>query len=445
MVELQAHARQDGSLARLRTDSELRLARRQYCLAPPPAGRLVVHEDIDLSHDDDGDRAACSGPRTVEAPTNTTPPGPVVKRIPFGTVDGRAGRAVHAHQQERHRGQARSPTAASSRRSRRPIAPARWATSCSASIRWTATWPAIRSSARSSAATATASRRAASRSTGRNTSSRPTTARITCTAASRDSTSRCGTRKSCRQRLDRAASRSRYTSADGEEGYPGALIVEVTYTLNDDERAHRRLSRAHRQGHARQPDAAQLLQSRGERATSSAHELTIDADRYTPVDATLIPTGELAPVEGTPFDFRKPTAIGARIDQPNPQLKNGGGYDHNWVLNGTAGSLRRAARVVEPKTGRTLEVATTEPGMQFYTGNFLDGKLKGKGRSYERRSGFCLETQHYPDTPNQPNFPTTLVKAGQEYRRRRSSPSASTGRGGQQMGARSLWSVSRIA
>lgn len=146
------------------------------------------------------------------------------------------------------------------------------------------------------------------------------------------------------------------------------------------------------------------------------HELTIDADRYTPVDATLIPTGEIAPVEGTPFDFRTSTAIGARIDQPHPQLKHGGGYDHNWVLNGTAGNLRTAARVVEPKTGRTLEVTTTEPGMQFYTGNFLDGKLKGKGRAYERRSGFCLETQHYPDTPNQPSFPTTMIKPGQDYK-----------------------------
>src|SRR6185436_16313788 len=116
------------------------------------------------------------------------------------------------------------------------------------------------------------------------------------------------------------------------------------------------------------------------------------------------------------FDFRKSTAIGERIDQANAQLKNGGGYDHNWVLNGASGSVRSVARVVEPKTGRTLEVATTEPGMQFYAGNFLDGKLTGKGgQSYGRRSGFCLETQHYPDTPNHPNFPTTLIKAGQQY------------------------------
>ena len=146
------------------------------------------------------------------------------------------------------------------------------------------------------------------------------------------------------------------------------------------------------------------------------HELTIDADRYTPVDATLIPTGEIAPVEGTPFDFRKSTAIGARIDTPHPQLKNGTGYDHNWVLKRSGDGLQHAARVVEPRSGRTLDVSTTEPGMQFYAGNFLDGKLIGKGgQSYGRRSGFCLETQHFPDSPNQPNFPTTLLKPGQEY------------------------------
>jgi aldose 1-epimerase len=149
------------------------------------------------------------------------------------------------------------------------------------------------------------------------------------------------------------------------------------------------------------------------------HELMINADRYTPVDDTLIPTGELAPVAGTPFDFRKPTAIGMRINNDHPQLKAGKGYDHNWVLNRKGAGLELAARVHEPKTGRTLEITTTEPGIQFYAGNFLDGTLTGKGGTvYKHRTGFCLETQHYPDSPNQPKFPTTTLKPGAEYRTR---------------------------
>jgi len=145
------------------------------------------------------------------------------------------------------------------------------------------------------------------------------------------------------------------------------------------------------------------------------HELTIRADRFTPIDATLIPTGELAPVQGTPFDFRKPTAIGARIDQKHEQLANGKGYDHNWVLNRNGQGLEPAVRVVEPKSGRTLDIATTQPGLQFYSGNFLDG-IKGKeGRAYSPRTGFCLETQHFPDSPNHPAFPSTILLPGQEY------------------------------
>ena len=141
------------------------------------------------------------------------------------------------------------------------------------------------------------------------------------------------------------------------------------------------------------------------------HRLTIDADRFTPVDATLIPTGKLASVTGTPFDFRQATAIGARIDADDRQLENGTGYDHNWVLNRTGPGLVHAARLVDRTSGRTLDVSTTEPGVQFYAGNFLDGTITGKaGRVYKRRYGLCLETQHFPDSPNHPTFPSTILR-----------------------------------
>ena len=147
-----------------------------------------------------------------------------------------------------------------------------------------------------------------------------------------------------------------------------------------------------------------------------SHELMLNASRYTPVDETMIPTGEIAPVEGTPFDFQEPTAIGLRIDADDVQLKNGKGYDHNWILNRTGPGLQRAALVVEPKSGRTLDIATTEPAIQFYSGNFLDGTITGKGgQVYKPRAGFCLETQHYPDSPNHPEFPSTILQPGQIY------------------------------
>ncbi len=209
-----------------------------------------------------------------------------------------------------------------------------------------------------------------------------------------------------------------HTSADGDEGYPGTVQATVTYTLTDANEL--RIDYGARTDKATVINLTQhsYFNLAGSMATDIlSHQLMIAADRYTPVDAGLIPTGELASVEGTPFDFRQMTPIGARINQKDAQLERGNGYDHNFALNRQDSGMVLAARVSEPVTGRTLEVSTTEPGLQFYSGNFLDGTITGKGGvKYGRRAGFCLETQHYPDSPNHATFPSTVLRPGQEYR-----------------------------
>jgi aldose 1-epimerase len=211
-----------------------------------------------------------------------------------------------------------------------------------------------------------------------------------------------------------------HTSPDGDEGYPGTLNARVTYTLTPaNELIVDYLATTDKATPLNLTQHSYFNLAGAGTGDILNHQLTLDADRFTPVDATLIPTGDLTPVEGSPFDFRRPTAIGARINADHQQLKYGNGYDHNWVVNGESGRLRHAARVEESGSGRTLDVSTTEPGVQFYTGNFLDGTLTGKsGRVYKQRYGLCLETQHFPDSPNHPGFPSTILRPGERYQSR---------------------------
>jgi len=211
-----------------------------------------------------------------------------------------------------------------------------------------------------------------------------------------------------------------YTSRDGEEGYPGALTATVTYALTpNDELVVDYRATTDKQTPVNLSQHSYWNLHGGGKGTILDHVLTLDASHYTPVDSTLIPTGAIAPVERTPFDFRTPTAIGARIDAADTQLRYGKGYDHNWVLDRSGPGLSHAARVVDPVTGRAMDIATTEPGLQFYSGNFLDGSIHGKGgEPYVHRGAIVLETQHYPDAPNHAAFPSTILHPGDTLRSR---------------------------
>jgi aldose 1-epimerase len=212
-----------------------------------------------------------------------------------------------------------------------------------------------------------------------------------------------------------------YTSPDGEEGYPGTLRAKVTYTLNDrDELTVDAEATTDKATPVNLTNHTYWNLAGDGKRDILGHLLMLESNNIVPVDSTLIPTGQLMPVDGTPFDFRSPTAIGARIEDPHVQLRYGQGYDHTFVLDRASGTgVKHALRLTEPTTGRTLDIYTTEPGVQVYSGNFLDGTVVGKhGHVYRRRYGLALETHHFPDSPNQPTFPSTILRPGETYRTR---------------------------